>query len=392
MVAEVVGGRFELGRCLGRGARSSVWLARDRELGREVAVKILEDDGGDPEAAARFREEARTVARLSHPNILRVYGRGVSAGREFVVFEYAGTSTLRTLLDERGPLPAREAAELALGPARAVAFAARHGLCRRTLRARTVLLGPGGVPKLPYWGFAPAQEARDGDACSTLGLARLVYELLAGAEPGREPGGGPAPLAALRPDCPPELAALVDRALAAGDPRALPAPAAFAAALERSLDELDPAPAEPDPAPAPTAVLPGPATPPPPRARRRLEPGLVALAAGLALLAAVAALLLTRHPHRPSPAQSTEAALKADLLAQVRRRSPRVVLHALRCAVSPQGTRATCRATGTLPGGRRRAYTIRAVLSANGILAYHVGWVAVPASPPNGHGPRPRRR
>jgi serine/threonine protein kinase len=93
---------------LGRGATSVVYRGRDRMLGREVAVKVVQSPfGADPETEARFAQEARLLAALRHPNIVSAFAVKPLVGGGFaLVMEYVRGRTLRDVVDEQGPLPA----------------------------------------------------------------------------------------------------------------------------------------------------------------------------------------------------------------------------------------------------------------------------------------------
>src|SRR5258708_20290136 len=125
MVGEVVADRYEVEELVGTGGMSSVFKARDRQLDRNVALKILHEHHlEDDEHVERFRREARAVARLSHPNIVTVIDRGESEdGNQFIVFEFVDGENLKELLEPEGPLPAEESLRLSIGIARGLAFA-----------------------------------------------------------------------------------------------------------------------------------------------------------------------------------------------------------------------------------------------------------------------------
>src|SRR5439155_6651537 len=91
----LAGGRYRIERELGRGGMAGVYLARDEELHRPVAVKVLAEHLGDDETfRARFLREARLAGRLSHPNVVQVYDAGETDGRPFIVMEYVAGRTL----------------------------------------------------------------------------------------------------------------------------------------------------------------------------------------------------------------------------------------------------------------------------------------------------------
>src|SRR5919202_2580969 len=104
--------RYDVVRGLGSGGMGEVFLARDRVLGRDVALKVLRRQyAGDSEFTERFRREARRAASLSHPNIVQVYDRGETEdGASYIAMEYVPGGTLKEKLVAEGPLGAKEAA------------------------------------------------------------------------------------------------------------------------------------------------------------------------------------------------------------------------------------------------------------------------------------------
>ena len=106
MVGEVLLDRYELQELVGSGGMSSVYRAHDRLLDRMVALKVLHEHyRADPEYVERFRREARSVAVLSHPNIVTVIDRGEQANAQFIVFEYVDGENLKRLIERERPLP-----------------------------------------------------------------------------------------------------------------------------------------------------------------------------------------------------------------------------------------------------------------------------------------------
>src|SRR3954449_9297964 len=141
MVCDVLSDRNELEELVGTGGMSSVYRAHDRLLDRKVALKILHEQyTADDDYVERFRREARSVAALSHPNIVTVIDRGEHGGRQFIVFEYVAGENLKELVRREGPLPVREPLELTLQVARALAFAHQHGVVHRDVKPQNVLL------------------------------------------------------------------------------------------------------------------------------------------------------------------------------------------------------------------------------------------------------------
>src|SRR5205809_2594876 len=99
-------GRYRIVRKLGTGGMANVYLAEDQELGRRVAIKILDDrHASDEQFVERFRREAKNAAALSHPNIVSIYDRGEAEGTYYIAMEYLDGRTLKELLVARGPAP-----------------------------------------------------------------------------------------------------------------------------------------------------------------------------------------------------------------------------------------------------------------------------------------------
>src|SRR3954451_18129385 len=145
MVGERVAERYELEELVGAGGMSSVYRAHDELLDRMVALKILHSHySEDEEYVERFRREARSVARLSHPNIVTVIDRGEEDGRQYIVFEYVDGENLKALVNRSGALPVETAVSLAHQIARALAFAHEHGLVHRDVKPQNVLLNGDG--------------------------------------------------------------------------------------------------------------------------------------------------------------------------------------------------------------------------------------------------------
>ncbi|MGH3010078.1 MAG: serine/threonine-protein kinase [Gaiellaceae bacterium] len=159
MSAAVLAGRYEVIRPLGHGAMAVVDLARDVELDRPVALKRLAENlARDEDLRRRFLREARLAARLSHPNVVRVFDIGVDRERPFIAMEYVDGETLAELVARRGRLPADEAAGLALQACAGLAAVHEAGLVHRDVKPQNLLLGRDGVLKLGDFGIALGEE------------------------------------------------------------------------------------------------------------------------------------------------------------------------------------------------------------------------------------------
>jgi hypothetical protein len=156
-------GRYEILGSLGAGGMGEVYRARDTELDREVAIKVLlESVAEDPERIARFEREAKVLASLSHQNIATLYGLEEHEGQRFLVMELAEGETLAGRM-QRGRLAVDEALEIALQIARGLEAAHEQGVVHRDLKPGNVMLSPEGKVKVLDFGLAKAWQTEDGD-------------------------------------------------------------------------------------------------------------------------------------------------------------------------------------------------------------------------------------
>jgi eukaryotic-like serine/threonine-protein kinase len=158
-VQELAGGRYRTEEVLGRGGMASVYLARDGELDRPVAVKVLAEHLADtPGFRERFLREAKLAAQLSHPNIVQVFDVGEEEGRPFIVMECVEGSTLADEVKQRGPLGPAEVVDLALQICGGLEHAHAAGLVHRDIKPQNLLLRPDGTVKIADFGIARAAE------------------------------------------------------------------------------------------------------------------------------------------------------------------------------------------------------------------------------------------
>jgi eukaryotic-like serine/threonine-protein kinase len=329
----LVAGRYELVRPLGHGAMATVDLVRDVDLDRPVALKrIAENLARDEELRRRFLREARLAARLSHPNVVRVFDVGEDGGRPFIAMEYVKGETLADLVARRGRVPVAEASTLGVQISAGLAAAHAAGLVHRDVKPQNLLLGTDGVLKLGDFGIAVGYEGTRltvaGTVLGTAGylapeqargeevtaaadiyaVGAVLYELLTGApaltagslaELGSVDGFHPPDLAARVPNAPPELVAAVTACLSVR-PEDRPASAAGLARLLAPIaSEATTLALPPDPGTRATEILARPAGP-----RRRWTPRRLAAAAALvaaAVAGLVLALALNSGGHTPQP-------------------------------------------------------------------------------------------
>lgn len=247
----VFAGRYTIARAIGRGGMGTVYLATDRDLGDEIAIKLLRTEvlGEDETAIERFKNEIRLARRISHRNVVRTHDFGECDGAYFVTMEYVRGITVRELLHTRGKLGV--SSTLALGRQLVEALAVAHdaGIIHRDVKPENALLDAGGVLKVMDFGIArlaqrssnmtqagmvvgtptymaPEQLMEEEiDARADLYAAGVVlYECLTGVPPftGASPIAMiskvltvvPVAPAVLNPEVPPAFSALVMRLLA----------------------------------------------------------------------------------------------------------------------------------------------------------------------------------
>ena len=143
----------------GRGGSAVVYRATDRTLRRDVAVKILDVDGADPQTRARFFREAETMAGLDHPNIVRVFDFGEENRRCFMVMELMSGGSVGRGLKKYGAMTQRAAAELLLPVLDGLQLAHDRGVIHRDVKPTNILLTLEGSPKLADFGIARVLNA-----------------------------------------------------------------------------------------------------------------------------------------------------------------------------------------------------------------------------------------
>jgi serine/threonine-protein kinase len=164
MDAKTLADRYELSERMGSGGMGTVWRGHDRQLGRDVAVKLLHEGlAADTTFAARFRGEALSAARLTHPNVVAVFDTGEQDGVPYIVMELVEGPSLHTILAEHGPLPAPEVARVGLSVCSALAHAHGRGLIHRDMKPANVLIDDGSrEPKVADFGIAKGLEDTGG--------------------------------------------------------------------------------------------------------------------------------------------------------------------------------------------------------------------------------------
>jgi eukaryotic-like serine/threonine-protein kinase len=147
-------GNYEIKSVLGVGGMGEVYRARDARLNRDVAIKVLREEGAAiAEVRSRFEREARSVAALNHPNIVAVYDIGVEAGQQYIVSELVEGESLRSLLTGK-PVAPRKLLEIATQIADGLAAAHAAGIVHRDLKPENIMLAKDGRVKILDFGLA----------------------------------------------------------------------------------------------------------------------------------------------------------------------------------------------------------------------------------------------
>ena len=151
-------GHFEVIEAIGAGGMATVLKARDLELGRIVALKILPPDSArDPDSVTRFKQEGRAAAKLDHDNVARVFFCGEDKGLHFIAFEYVEGVTLRALIDQSGTVPPADCIRYLLQLAAGLQHASDRGVIHRDVKPSNIVVTPDGRAKLIDMGLARQQ-------------------------------------------------------------------------------------------------------------------------------------------------------------------------------------------------------------------------------------------
>jgi eukaryotic-like serine/threonine-protein kinase len=159
MIGTVLSGRYRLKAKLGSGGMSTVYLARDETLDRPVAVKVMHREMSEqPDQLERFRREARSVAKLSHPNVVAVIDAGEDGGYPYIVFEYVEGENLKQRIKRLGPLEPQEALAYAIEIGRGLVVAHARRMVHRDIKPQNVLIDAEGRAKVTDFGIARQLE------------------------------------------------------------------------------------------------------------------------------------------------------------------------------------------------------------------------------------------
>ena len=282
MAEEMIAGRYRLERRLGLGGMSTVRLAFDTNLEREVAVKLLAEHlAEDDNFVSRFRREALAAARLVHHNIVQVFDFGLddATGQHYIVMEYVEGRSCAEILREQKVLPVDEALDIVSQACRGLEHAHRHGVVHRDVKPGNLMRSDEGVVKLADFGIAKATEQSSitqvgsvlgtaaylapeqargeeaGPQADQYALGVVTYQMLAGRLPYeatsltelafKQQRELPPQLHELNPEVPPALAHAVARSMALDVAARFPSALAMGEALRNGAEGVEPPPAAP---------------------------------------------------------------------------------------------------------------------------------------------------
>lgn len=269
---QVLGNRYELRGIIGSGGMADVQLAYDRQLERQVAIKLLHGRyANDPAFRRRFAREAQNAGSLNHPNVVAVYDTGESDGRPYIVMEYVAGRGLDDVLAAERVLPDR-AAEIIGDAAIALDYAHERGIVHRDIKPGNILIADDGTVKVTDFGIARAVDAQDATQTAAVfgtaayvapeqaqgydvdrrtdvyALGCVLYELLAGRQPFnagtavalayQHVSATPTPPSDFSTDVTPELEAVVLRAMAKQPEQRYATARDFNADLQRAISGL----------------------------------------------------------------------------------------------------------------------------------------------------------
>jgi serine/threonine-protein kinase len=183
MIGTVLSGRYRLEAKLGSGGMSTVYLARDTTLDRPVAVKVMHREMSEQaDQLERFRQEARAVAKISHPNVVAVIDAGEDGGYPYIVFEYVEGETLKARINRVGALDVQESLAYAIEIARGLTVAHARKMVHRDIKPQNVLIDAEGRAKLTDFGISRQLE-KEGMTATGRVLGVVLFEMLTGHVP-----------------------------------------------------------------------------------------------------------------------------------------------------------------------------------------------------------------
>ncbi len=272
MIGKMLGNRYEILEKLGGGGMAIVYKSRDTLLNRLVTIKVLRPEfTSDENFIKRFRREAQAVASLSHPNIVNIHDVGHEDGVHYLVMEFVEGDNLKTIIKQKGRLDPAESVRIAVQVCEALQHAHENNIVHRDVKPHNILITKQGRAKLTDFGIAmeataatltrtdtiigsvhylSPEQARGETATARsdiYAVGILLYEMLTGKQPysGDSPIAvalkhiqeTPQPVDKVNPAVPPELAAVVMRAMEKNPERRYQSAGELAKHLEMAVED-----------------------------------------------------------------------------------------------------------------------------------------------------------
>ena len=171
----VLSGRYEIIERIGTGGMADVYRAMDSKLNRYVAIKVLKREyREDEQFVTKFRQEARSVAGLSHPNIVGVYDVGNDGDVQYIVLELVEGISLKKYIEKKGHLPYKEALSIAIQVANGMEAAHAHHIVHRDIKPQNIIISKEGKVKVTDFGIAKAASATTTVSTSAMGSVHYM--------------------------------------------------------------------------------------------------------------------------------------------------------------------------------------------------------------------------
>lgn len=171
----VLTGRYEIIERIGTGGMADVYRAMDSKLNRYVAIKVLKREyREDEQFVTKFRQEARSVAGLSHPNVVGVYDVGNDGDIQFIVLELVEGISLKKYIEKKGHLPYKEALSIAIQVANGMEAAHAHHIVHRDIKPQNIIISKEGKVKVTDFGIAKAASSTTTVSTSAMGSVHYM--------------------------------------------------------------------------------------------------------------------------------------------------------------------------------------------------------------------------
>ena len=174
-INKLISKRYKIIKKVASGGMADIFLGYDLKLNRNIAVKILSaSNASDRNFVARFKNEAQTLAKLNHPNIVQIYDWGEFDSSYFICMEYVEGDSLKEIIEKKGTLPPRTVTDYAVQICNALLMAHKNNLIHRDIKPQNILVTPGGKVKVTDFGIAKSLHTDVTKTLNILGTAHYI--------------------------------------------------------------------------------------------------------------------------------------------------------------------------------------------------------------------------